>query len=499
PPSGPRADKVPVLGDLPLVGPLFRSASTTNSLHVVTSPKASQEPKLITQFFRINPQSFLEALRRQMPDTGSTNMDMVRRFFEGAGVNPNPPNMVFFKDRTGILMVRATAEELDLVQKAIAALNIAPPQSPAESKSVEVGPNDTKKLGFDWFLGNTLLSNGQLGSQGGTAPPQEDKTKPVSSPTPLETRSFRVDPHRLRESLQKQLAGDLSTNVVESVRRFFEGAGVNVFSPNTIYYDERTGLLMVRATKEEFETVEKALAILNYSPAQITIESRLMEMPTDTAGILGLDLPPPNSTTNTWKRVLTAAQMQALLRAAEQSSAMGILIAPKILPAPKVTTLSGRQTQIQVMDNGMTTRIKPQALAQPGVQPTNGATSPFTMSAIPPGSVLNLVPEVDSDGYTIHVTASISVMRARGEGKHAHLPLPILLIRQMQAEADVYNGQTLVLGNPNGESVTERTPEESEKQLLVFITPTIIDPAGNPIHPPGKEPFSTDKVPPQSR
>src|SRR5205823_15096290 len=109
----------------------------------------------------------------------------------------------------------------------------------------------SKELGFDWFLGNTLLSQGQRSSPGGPTGLAEDKPKSVSSPTPLETRVFRLDPNRLRENLQKQMASDVSTNVGESVRRFFDGTGVNVSPPNTVYYKDRTGLLMVRAAKEE--------------------------------------------------------------------------------------------------------------------------------------------------------------------------------------------------------------------------------------------------------
>jgi hypothetical protein len=64
----------------------------------------------------------------------------------------------------------------------------------------------------------------------------------------------------------------------------------------------------------------------------------------------------------------------------------------------------------------------------------------------------------------------------------------------MQAAVEVYDGQTLVLANPQmtvvskqstGESVTNAVPEDPGQRRLVFITPTIIDPA--------------DKIPPQPR
>jgi type II secretory pathway component HofQ len=78
-----------------------------------------------------------------------------------------------------------------------------------------------------------------------------------------------------------------------------------------------------------------------------------------------------------------------------------------------------------------------------------------------------------------------------GKEQKIVLPLPITRTRQMQTTVAVPDGQTLVLGNPiqtvvrkqpNGQSVTSTSPENIEKRLLVFVTPTVIDPAGNPIH-----------------
>jgi type II secretory pathway component GspD/PulD (secretin) len=54
-------------------------------------------------------------------------------------------------------MVRATSQELDIVQQAVEVLNEAPPQITIEAKFVEIGQDDSKELGFDWFLGNTTM------------------------------------------------------------------------------------------------------------------------------------------------------------------------------------------------------------------------------------------------------------------------------------------------------------------------------------------------------
>jgi tetratricopeptide (TPR) repeat protein len=77
---------------------------------------------------------------------------------------------LFFNDRTGMLMVRATLRDLDIIENAIHALNISPPQVSIEAKFAEFSQADDRGLGFTWFLGNTLLSGGKVGLQGGSAP-----------------------------------------------------------------------------------------------------------------------------------------------------------------------------------------------------------------------------------------------------------------------------------------------------------------------------------------
>jgi type II secretory pathway component GspD/PulD (secretin) len=78
----------------------------------------------------------------------------------------------------------------------------------------------------------------------------------------------------------------------------------------------------------------------------------------------------------------------------------------------------------------------------------------------------------------------------------ATLPLPRFRLRQLGFRTvTVNNGQTLVLGGSE-EADTDRIPvfggdrpqigrlfsrPEQEKELILFITPTVIDPAGNPV------------------
>jgi Flp pilus assembly secretin CpaC len=53
---------------------------------------------------------------------------------------------------------------------------------------------------------------------------------------------------------------------------------------------------------------------------------------------------------------------------------------------------------------------------------------------------------------------------------------------------NLHDGQTAVIGGlpekdyANGKEVTDRT-KASDKELFVFVTVTLVDPAGNRIHP----------------
>ena len=96
---------------------------------------------------------------------------IARQYFTTAGVDfTTPGKQLIFNDRVGQLMVRATLQDLDTIEQAVQVLNMAPPQVMIEAKFAEITQNDSKALGFDWFLGNTLMRNGSIGAQGGSAP-----------------------------------------------------------------------------------------------------------------------------------------------------------------------------------------------------------------------------------------------------------------------------------------------------------------------------------------
>ena len=100
----------------------------------------------------------------------------------------------------------------------------------------------------------------------------------------------------------------------------------------------------------------------------------------------------------------------------------------------------------------------------------------------------------------------------------SQLPLPIFRHREVVSSCIVWDGQTVVLGGLLSENVTKtkdkvpvlgdlpfvgrlfrsESSKTQKKNLIIFVTPQIIDPAGNLVHTMGNLPYDPNKVPPQA-
>jgi len=93
-----------------------------------------------------------------------------RNFFAALGVTLRYPGDVsgnlFFNDRLGLLLVRASEQDLDIIEQALQALNQLPPQVHIKTRFIEVQENNQNALGFQWYLGNYV--NGSVVASGGT-------------------------------------------------------------------------------------------------------------------------------------------------------------------------------------------------------------------------------------------------------------------------------------------------------------------------------------------
>jgi type II secretory pathway component GspD/PulD (secretin) len=67
-----------------------------------------------------------------------------------------------------------------------------------EVKFVEIGQDDAKALGFDWYVGNIQTANGNIGISGGTAPSYAgapSEAIPTGVPRQLRRSSDSRKPH----------------------------------------------------------------------------------------------------------------------------------------------------------------------------------------------------------------------------------------------------------------------------------------------------------------
>lgn len=394
--------------------------------------------------------------------------ETVRNFFIAAGVTLDPPKQLFYNDRTGVLMVRATLSDLDIIEQAIQVLNIPPPQLSIKARFAEVNLNQNRALGFDWFLGNSLLDKGRIGAQGGTAP-SFDGNATAANP-------YGIFP-------------------------FPDATGFNRIAPSTT-----DGLL--------------------------------------TSGLRNDTTP----TLGTVSGILTDPQFRFAIRALEQRGGINVL------NAPEVVTTSARQTQIKAVDvkfvvtdlNLNQTGSGGTGAGAGGVNVTTGAGAGGVASAIQPiatpielGPILDVIPYVSADGFTIQMTiiptlkeftgydldtANLFQAQAQSVGGvptatlRQPIPLPNFRLRQIATTAIVWDGQTVVLGGLISESETKTKDKvpflgdlplfgrlfrsesniSDKKNLMIFVTPTIIDPAGNRVHSEEEMPFAKTAIPTQT-
>lgn len=167
---------------------------------------------------------------------------------------------------------------------------------------------------------------------------------------------------------------------------------------------------------------------------------------------------------------------------------------------------------------------------------SNPGTSAITVDEqqVETGPLLDVIPYVLSDGYTINMTlipsltdfngydTPPSVGSFIGSGANVNVvQLPIVLpdftVRQVITTVNIWDNQTVVIGGLVSSTVTTEkdkipmlgdlpfvgklfqssTKSSQKKNLMIFVTATIVDPAGNRVHSDDELPFAQSPLPPQ--
>ena len=104
---------------------------------------------------------------------------------------------------------------------------------------------------------------------------------PKPSHEPLEMRTFRVDSRPFFSNLITA-PGVQSNNIATMAESLFRKHGADLTAPGrSIAYNDKLGLLFVRATASEMDTVERIISALNQVPPQIHIKARFIEVEQD--------------------------------------------------------------------------------------------------------------------------------------------------------------------------------------------------------------------------
>jgi general secretion pathway protein D len=158
------------------------------------------------------------------------------------------------------------------------------------------------------------------------------------------------------------------------------------------------------------------------------------------------------------------------------------------------------------------------------------AITPVTQQ-VETGPVLDVVPYVLSDGYTINLTLIPSLVEFVGydnppsiasvTGGLNVVQLPVILpdftVRQVVTTVNIWDNQTIVIGgliSSDTASTKDKVPvlgdlpvlgnlfqstskTVQKKNLMIFVTATIVDPAGNRVHSDDELPFAQTAIPAQ--
>ena len=250
-------------------------------------------------------------------------------------------------------------------------------------------------------------------------------------------REFKVDAKAFRKKLEAVMQPPANTTTAKIASDYFATKGINLDSPKSISFADTSGALFVHTTEPDLATIEKLLGeLIPLHRFQVHIKARFIELPKETFAEFSGLFNAKGSTESGLVGISNDEQFRKTLQLLEAKDGV------ETLGEPEVTTTSERQTQMRMGDQ------------------TSG------------GPIIDLIPHLLTDGYTIRLRAML-----------------VFDSEQLSAQANVWDNQTLIL------SKTEKT--NPEKQILVLITTTLVDEAGNRVYTEEDLPFAQSGVPAQ--
>ncbi len=404
-----------------------------------------------------------------------------REFLEQNGVTFPPNASAIFLPSSSRLIVKNTQGNLDIIDALVETTGNAPPsQVEIESKFLEVTQNNLEEMGFDWLVGQfaTPFGTGIYGS-GGTTPGGVPMSGPVVSPSTGVITGNTAWP-MLNPSMSPIGSSGASQGPVTSGLR----SGTTAIGVNAV-----DALLFATP--------------LGPAPALLSL-----------AG------------------VFTNPQFQVVIRALSQKKGVDLV------SAPKVTTKSGQRATIDIVREFR----YPAEYDLPQVSSTQGSqytpvvpTSPTSFDVKNVGITLEVEPTVGADNFTIELMLAPRVVEFEGFINYGSpinasvagvlgvtggtspvaiigptativatpniINRPVFSTRSVETEVTVYDGQTVVLGGllrEDIQKVEDKVPilgdiplagrlfrttasQHVKRNLIMFVTASLLDPAGQPM------------------
>lgn len=408
-----------------------------------------------------------------VPDPNKTRVAQrqdAKEYLASQGIEFPPGASANYIPNGSKLVIRNTRDNIDLLDSLVdAAVDVAPSQVDIQTKFLEINQNNIQELGFDWLLGPFSVGGGVYGSGGG-APGASTATYPFGNP----------------------MAGGAPMSSVGALR-----SGDQAISGNSI------DALLASANG-----VSSGLASATPAPGIFSI-----------AG------------------VFSEPQFQLVIRALNQKKGVDLM------SAPKVTTKSGAEATIKIVNEFIypkqyTPPQIPQSTAttttglvvNPANQPpptiTPSFPTDFTKQDL--GVILKATPTIGPDGYTIDLALNPKVTDFDGFINYGSpintvgyrlspdfpginepyaqtlttntINQPVFSIREVNTFVTVWDGQTVALGGlirEDVQKIQDKVPflgdmpmagrlfrsdvdQKFKKNLVIFVTPRILNAEGQP-------------------
>jgi general secretion pathway protein D len=340
----------------------------------------------------------------------------------------------------------------------------------------------------------------------------------------------------------------VSQNVNGLLRTYLSGMGVEFPTNQTsrvpgtlkaVFFNDRTGVLFARATPKELDTIERAVQQLTWKPWRVQIETIVAEVETSGSGFADVDLllggvPAVNADTNLSSAKMTleaqpsgqpdASQpLSALTNHLEsdvQSRSMTGILSPSQLDLVLRALKQRRGSDLSILSGINAISGSEAKVDWTQTHPMNPEKADQTNGVYYAGSWLDVTPTVSSNHLSVdlrlratvaepaHKAGSVTKSDEHGSKSQEDATNDSPEARRyFTSLKSVPDGQTVVWTGPSivrpyrmidkvavlgdipmlGRLFRSESSGVQTHRLVLFVTATLVDDAGNPIHAPAKE------------